>query len=519
MIDQNDRTENGGQCQTVNRVMTVPDLTSQETIADLEALNADGWSIYACMQPIKPGRQSRKKEDVAEVRRVFLDFDENAAAAYEKVLTCGLVPEPHWVLETSPGKLQLIWNVEPMEAAELESLLDAMIQEFGADPACSDVSRVLRLPGFRNCKYPAFPLVQLKDSPFDEPVPYPRSAFKVTSRLTEQASIANSPQLEPDQLIPTGKRNDSLASLAGSMRNKGFSPAAIEAALQTVNLESCKPPLDEAEVHTIAYSIGRYEVKPTPACIIGGQRIDGAQNAPAATTNGKTVNLRRADQITMKKLRWLWQNRIPLGKITAFAGNPDQGKSLATAWCAATITTAADWPDCKNTFPPSEVLILSGEDDPEDTLVPRLAAAGADLSKVHILHSTLEWSTTDGKVSSTERELQLDVDLQRLEDVMTAQPNIRLIVIDPITDYLGSAKMIDEKDVRQKVLTPLRNFAARHSVSIVMVMHLNKKVDATACRAAPDPERFPGSEKKRSPGLQAKAPHPTSNSSFARLLG
>ncbi|MGH9690777.1 MAG: AAA family ATPase [Candidatus Acidiferrales bacterium] len=199
-----------------------------------------------------------------------------------------------------------------------------------------------------------------------------------------------------------------------------------------------------------------------------------------AETPAKAAVLRRADQVTMKKLRWLWQYRIPLGKITAFAGNPDQGKSLATACCAATITTGTDWPDSKNTFPPSEVLILSGEDDPEDTLVPRLTASGADLSKVHILHSTLEWSTTDGKASSTEREIQLDVDLQRLEEVMQQHPDIRFIVIDPITDYLGSAKMIDEKDVRQKVLTPLRNFAARHNVAIAMVMHLNKKVDLDA---------------------------------------
>jgi len=151
LIDQS-RLDAKGNCPTQNVVSTAEDLSSEETIASLMEMNEAGWSPFVCMQPVKVDSVSRRKEDIAEVRRAFLDLDDNAVAAYDNILSCGIVPEPHWVLESSPAKLQLVWNVEPMLAVELEALLESLINKFGGDPACCDVSRVLRLPGFRNTK-------------------------------------------------------------------------------------------------------------------------------------------------------------------------------------------------------------------------------------------------------------------------------------------------------------------------------------------------------------------------------
>lgn len=55
-----------------------------------------------------------------------------------------------------------------------------------------------------------------------------------------------------------GERNNSLASLAGSMRRRGLSPEAIGAALLEENRRRCDPPLPDGEVRAIAESVSRY---------------------------------------------------------------------------------------------------------------------------------------------------------------------------------------------------------------------------------------------------------------------
>jgi putative DNA primase/helicase len=181
-----------------------------------------------------------------------------------------------------------------------------------------------------------------------------------------------------------------------------------------------------------------------------------------------------ADQITPKKIVWLWQNRFAQ-KLNMLVGNPDVGKGLITYYVMSCVTRGWDWFDGKNTIPASAVLLLSGEEDWDDTIVPRLMAAGADLSKVHGLKQSV---TKDG--TTTERELQLDRDVAMLEAYLVKHPDIRLVVIDPISNYLGSATMIDEQKVRAEVLTPLKELANRRAVAIICVMHLNKKVELDA---------------------------------------
>ena len=97
--------------------------------------------------------------------------------------------------------------------------------------------------------------------------------------LAQKLDQNSSGTTDPEQPILSGKRNDALTSLGGSMRHKGFSAPAIEAALQTLNLERCQPPLDPEEVRTIAHSVGRYEVKPERPCIIAGRNVADPNSA------------------------------------------------------------------------------------------------------------------------------------------------------------------------------------------------------------------------------------------------
>src|SRR4029077_4606252 len=152
--------------------------------------------------------------------------------------------------------------------------------------------------------------------------------------------------------------------------------------------------------------------------------------------------------------------------------NPDNGKSLAANSIAAICSTGQTFPDLPNMIPPSDVLMMLGEDDLEDTAIPRLMAAGADLSKIHFIDGVLR-GNQDG-------EPQLDVDMPALEAKVQEFPNARLLIIDPISNFLGGTSMFGEQDVRAEILVPLKNLAAKYNVAVVIVMHLNKKAELDA---------------------------------------
>jgi hypothetical protein len=84
---------------------------------------------------------------------VYLDLDYGGALALDAVQNSDLVPRPNYVLNTSPDKFQIVWKVEGMTIDEAEALNQALVREFDGDPAATDSTRVLRLPGFANKKY------------------------------------------------------------------------------------------------------------------------------------------------------------------------------------------------------------------------------------------------------------------------------------------------------------------------------------------------------------------------------
>lgn len=187
----------------------------------------------------------------------------------------------------------------------------------------------------------------------------------------------------------------------------------------------------------------------------------------------KQLIVERADNINPRKLRWLWPQRIPLGKITIFAGIPGEGKSLATVDVAARVTTGANYPDVANPLDPGEVLFIAEEDDADDALIPRLIAAGADRSKIQIVKAV----RFNGKTAHN--SLRLDIDMAAIKRFLDEHPDIRLIVIDPISNHLGDVSMLDEQAVRG-VLGPLKKLAEPNNLAIVAVMHLNKREGLSA---------------------------------------
>jgi len=109
--------------------------------------------VYLTVNALKPDARRRTKTDVAEIRHLYLDIDGGGPAALNKLLLDRDMPKPHSVLESSPGKYQVLWQVENFSPHHAETVVRGLARQFGADAAVWDTARVLRLPGFRNHKY------------------------------------------------------------------------------------------------------------------------------------------------------------------------------------------------------------------------------------------------------------------------------------------------------------------------------------------------------------------------------
>lgn len=165
-----------------------------------------------------------------------------------------------------------------------------------------------------------------------------------------------------------------------------------------------------------------------------------------------------------KPIQWLWFPRFALGKLSIIAGHPGLGKSMLTADLAARVSVGRNWADGKP-CPQGSVVLVSGEDDPSDTIRPRLDAAGADVSKIHFLQYVQD---VNGNRSFTL------ADVAALGGLLNTLQNCKLVIIDPLTAYLGSGTDSHRTSDVRALLSPLASLAAEYSAAIVTVSHLNK---------------------------------------------
>ena len=176
-----------------------------------------------------------------------------------------------------------------------------------------------------------------------------------------------------------------------------------------------------------------------------------------------------AADVEPRAVEWLWPGRIPLGKITTIVGDPKIGKSILTLDLAARVSRGMRWPDTQNgeKAEPGRVLLLSAEDDIEDTIVPRLQAAAADLGNVEIVGGVSEPKAAGSRL------FQIDRDLYHLERKLAATEGVRLVVLDPVSAFMGDIESHINAAVRG-ALAPLAELAARFRVAVVCVTHLTK---------------------------------------------
>jgi putative DNA primase/helicase len=190
--------------------------------------------------------------------------------------------------------------------------------------------------------------------------------------------------------------------------------------------------------------------------------VPGGEDVPAGTY-GKKVDIIRACDVTPEPISWLWNGWLAAGKMHILGGAPGTGKTTLSLSLAATLTVGGRWPDGTRS-PVGNVVIWSGEDDPSDTLVPRLALSGADLSHIYFVSSVLE----DGE----KRSFDPARDTEPLRRKLAEIGDVKLLVVDPIVSAI-SGDSHKNAEVRRG-LQPLADLAASMRCALLGITHFSK---------------------------------------------
>ena len=175
------------------------------------------------------------------------------------------------------------------------------------------------------------------------------------------------------------------------------------------------------------------------------------------------VVLVNGSDLTPEPVRWLWRDWLALGKLHILAGAPGQGKTTIAIAMMATVTIGGRWPD-NSRCEPGNVLMWSGEDDPADTLLPRLIAAGAERSRCYFVSGT--------RIEGELQPFDPSRDMEALEYAARLIGGVKLIVVDPVVSAVAGDSH-KNTEVR-RALQPLVDLSARLDAALLGISHFSK---------------------------------------------
>jgi hypothetical protein len=189
----------------------------------------------------------------------------------------------------------------------------------------------------------------------------------------------------------------------------------------------------------------------------------GAKRFEKKTPVSDGVVLLCGDSLTPTPVSWLWRDWLALGKVHILAGAPGTGKTTIAIAFAATITSGGRWPDGTH-CEAGNVLVWSGEDDPADTLLPRLMAAGGNRSRVHFVDGT--------RIAGESLSFDPSRDMKSLQTAAEKIGNVRLILVDPIVSAVtGDSHKNTET---RRALQPLVDLASNMNAVLLGITHFSK---------------------------------------------
>jgi hypothetical protein len=261
-----------------------------------------------------------------------------------------------------------------------------------------------------------------------------------------------------DAFVPEGERWITLQSKAGSLRNCGLSEQGIYDALKDFAAHRCKngENYPDEKITELAHAaVTKFEETGTQP-------------------SGTSLVITRGDAVTRKELKYISFPYLP-AKLCGLAGNSGEAKSPLTRDITACITRGLNFPNrTENPLGARSVIMLNAEDDLADTIMPSLDAMGADDSKFYYIHAT----KVINKGDAVERSFAFDKDMQILREYAKTLPDLGLIIIDPITNYLGD-KMMNAEDEMRSILMPISEMANELEICAITIHHFNSREKGT----------------------------------------
>lgn len=197
------------------------------------------------------------------------------------------------------------------------------------------------------------------------------------------------------------------------------------------------------------------------------ERVAAASDAVTLRTPEphRQLVVRKASEIAAVPIDWLWRGFIARRSITIIDGDPGTAKSTIALDIAARLTRGDTCPLSDERIAPASALVIAAEDDEGSVLRPRLDAAGALVEHVVIATKTSDFGRT--------QQISLADDIDLIEAVCV-EHGVRLLVIDPVNDYMGRGVDVASDHAVREVLNPLRDLARRLDLAIILVRHLVK---------------------------------------------
>ncbi len=266
------------------------------------------------------------------------------------------------------------------------------------------------------------------------------------------------------QIIPEGQRTDALIKLIGSLKSKGLSDQAIQAAVRAENEECCNPPLTDYELGKQVFpAINRGWKEERPYKVNFNPKTGSFQK-------GKNNGLEMAamDKVEEKDPEWLIPGYAPKYQITSLAGEGGSGKT--TVWCAiAAAVSSGERSFMESCIPkdwvkrePQKVMFFSAEDSYEFTLKRRLRKNGANLANI----------------------FSIDVADDRFQDVKFNNPFLErllahhrpaLCIFDPIQAFVPPEIRMGDRNAMRSCLAPLIGYGEKYGTSFLIIEHANKQ--------------------------------------------
>lgn len=305
------------------------------------------------------------------------------------------------------------------------------------------------------------------------------ASSEVTDRERRYGAEVREQCLEEIAALKEGERNDRLNKIAGHIfRQCGAGRIdTAETANQILNVAlSIGLPKDEAE-RTIKSAMEHGLANPAeplpaldipqwiPAMLASWIEAYKAKHSQASKSGKRRVNLVRMDSIEESAVSWLWEGFLPKGCLTLLGGEIQAGKSTIAMSLAAIVTTGGFWPDGSRCITPGKVIFWSSEEIVESVVKPRLMVAGADVSRILTIESSL-----DEKDQPCAFDPAQDIPLLRDEILNLGQ--VSLVIIDPlISAVAGDTNKAN--DVRRS-LQPIVTLAEEFNCTVLGIHHVAK---------------------------------------------